>query len=130
MKTIKNLFLSLSITIILFTLTMFRYDIICMEENQQGYGHFLVWLKRGFTSLSYQIDLFKLIFDFSAFFIIIFFIIHFYKKKFSKWFNVIIYCISLIILLMMLPYFLVTEIYFDKIDCSTIYSSICLGWFN
>ncbi|MCQ9637661.1 MULTISPECIES: hypothetical protein [unclassified Chryseobacterium] len=100
-----------------------------MEETQQGIGHFLVWSVRGFTSLSYKVDLLRLICDFLLFFIIIFCAIFFIKKAVNKWFKIIIYVISFIIILLLVPYFLITEIYFEKIACQVIYSSFSLGWF-
>lgn len=54
-----------------------------MEEMQEGKGHFFVWIIRGYTSLSYQVDALKLFFDFSILFAIAFFIkfqVHQYIK--------------------------------------------------
>lgn len=64
MRTLSKLFISLPLTLIIFIITILKYDLNCMQENAEGYGHFLVWAMRGPSSLSYFIDPSALIFDF------------------------------------------------------------------
>ena len=129
MRLINKIFISFSITILLFILTICEYNIECMGEIEEGRGHFFVWLIKGFSSLSYQIDLIKFIFDFSMFFTIIFLLVYFIKESFSRWLSILLYSISILLFLMLIPSILIGEIYFDKIDCKTIFSSISFGWY-
>jgi len=128
MKTKNKIFISLSTTVIIFTITIVKYTINCMNENMQGYGHFFVWLKRGFSSLSFQVDFLGLILDFFIFFFIILILLQVIKKDISKRITILLYSMSLIIILMIIPFFIISEIYFEKIDCDVIYSSISYGW--
>ncbi len=127
MKIVNKLLYLLSISVILFSLTTFVYDINCMGENQKGYGHFFVWIIKGYSSLSYQIDVFKLIFDFFIFSIIIFLLMY-YIKNTSRWLSIILYCISSLIILIITFCFFILELYFEKINCETIFSSISFVW--
>lgn len=126
MKKIINY---ISIVIVIFTLTILRYEINCSEESQYGYGHAFVWLQKGYTSLSYQIDLIKLISDFAFTSIIVFIVSSLIKYSINKFLRIIVYIVSLIILILIIFIYSFMEIYFNKIDCDIIYQSIKLGWF-
>ena len=127
MKFTNKIFISVSITIILFTITVCKYNIECIGEIQEGRGHFFVWLIKGFSSLSYRVDLIKLILDFSIFFIIIFFLMYFVKKSFNRWLSIVLYSISILIFLILIPSIWIGEIYFEEINCKSIFSSISSG---
>lgn len=128
MKSISKLLLSLSITLILYTITTLKYSLICLGENTYGYGHYFVWLQKGYTSLSYKFDLYKLLFDFLFFLIPILLIVFLVKNSFSRWTKIAIYCISILIILIIAPYFLISEIYLEIINCKVIYSSFDSIW--
>ncbi len=123
MKLLNRLFLSFCITIILFSFTVLRYNINCMGEIQQGYGHFFVWSVRGATSLSYEVDLLRLVFDFLLFFILVLGAVSFIGMDVSKRFKTIIYVVSFVTVLLLIPYFLIMQPYLGKVDCQVIYSS-------
>ncbi|WP_343558732.1 hypothetical protein [Sphingobacterium sp.] len=94
-----------------------------MGEIQQGYGHFFVWSVRGATSLSYEVDLLRLVFDFLLFFILVLGAVSFIGMDVSKRFKTIIYVVSFVTVLLLIPYFLIMQPYLGKVDCQVIYSS-------
>lgn len=130
MKILNKIIFSLAISIIIFVMTIIKYEMICMGEVQYGYGHFLPWLNKGYSSLSYQIDALKLLLDFLIFFIGIFLWQRFIQFSISKMFKIILYVISIFTILIFISFFYLFEIYFDSIDCKIIYSSFSLAWFN
>lgn len=129
MKLIEKIFFPLSLSVIFFTITIFKFETICMEESQKGYGHFLVWLIKGYSSLSYQIDLVNFSFDFAIIFIIAFFCCFYYRKyTINNFFKILLYFCSSLILLVVIFSFFIFEIYFREIECKIIFNSISFGW--
>lgn len=129
MKLLEKLFFSFSMAIILFAISIIQYETQCLGEIKKGYGHYFVWLERGYTSLSYQIDSVKFILDFLLFFIMVFCFTYFVKKQvYVKWFKILIYALTLIIILLIIPYLSIAEVYFEKNDCEVIYSSFDFYW--
>lgn len=128
MKIFKKILLALSFTIIIFTTIIFKYNINCMGDTQSGYGHFFVWLTRGYTSLSYQVDLIKLIFDFIIFFSTIFSVIEFLNYNLNKLLTTITYLVAVFIFLALASVTILFEIYFAEINCEIIFRNISFGW--
>jgi hypothetical protein len=99
-----------------------------MGDTHSGYGHFFVWLTRGYTSLSYQVDLIKLTFDFTIFFSTIFLVIEFLNYKLSKLLTIITYLVAVFIFLALASVPILFEIYFAEINCEIIFRDISFGW--
>lgn len=128
MKIIYKYYYLFSITLLLYLLTILKYEINCMEEMQEGKGHFFVWIIRGYTSLSYQVDALKLFFDFSISFAIVFFISFFIKFQIHQYIKAVISIISFFVILGLISFLFISEVYIEKINCHTIYSSFSIGW--
>lgn len=128
MKTIYKYYYLFSITFILYLITLLKYEINCMEEIQDGKGHFLVWIVRGYTSLSYQVDIIKLIIDFLLSFLIILLFERFIRFKMHRYIKIIINISAFLIILTVLSFLFIGEVYFEKINCEVIYSSLSIDW--
>lgn len=120
---LKNYYI-FSSSLLLFFVTLLKYNLNCLGETEEGTGHFFVWLTHGYTSLSYQIDVIKLLADFVLIFFIVFIIIKFIKSKIHKYLKFTLNLISFLIILGIISMFFINEIYFEKIDCEVVYSSM------
>lgn len=98
-----------------------------MEEIQEGKGHFFVWLVRGYSSLSYQIDITKLISDFLIFFFIILIFSKIFKFKIYQYIKLTVGFFAFLLIVAIIIYAFTFDVYFEKIKCDVIFSSISIG---
>lgn len=127
MKAIYRYYYLFSITLLIFMITIFKYETNCMEEIQEGKGHFFVWLVRGYSSLSYQIDITKLISDFLIFFFIILIFSKIFKFKIHQYIKLTVGFFAFLLIVAIIIYAFTFDVYFEKIKCDVIFSSISIG---
>lgn len=99
-----------------------------MEETQDGKGHFFVWLINGYSSLSYQVDIKKLIFDFLIYLLVVSSFSKIIKFSLHKYIKISITILSSLILVSIVIFALIFEVYYEEIVCDIIISSISVGF--